>query len=122
MTGSTVSVPSGQARFDLLVSDRDGHHRTQVKSTTHRDRDGRWTVVIARRPYGLESQGRREPYDHDDVDDFFIINGIGDCYLIPVAAVAGRISLVLDHYPEFRLGAVGDLFGTATVGSRGREP
>lgn len=120
MAGLQVSIPATPSPFDLLASDRSGNRRIQVKTTTHRDRDGRWVVVVAHRPYRLEQRGGREPYDHDDVDEFLIINGAGELYLIPIAAIAGRISIVLDHYRACRVGMIGDLF--ESPGSGYREP
>lgn len=111
LAGLRVSIPTAPSPHDLLVSGPDGHHRVQVKSTTHRDQQGRWVVVVAHRPYRRERSGGREPYNHDEIDDFFIVNADGECYLIPIASIAGRISILLDHYPEYRIGSFGQLFG-----------
>lgn len=67
-------------------------------------------MVVAHRPYRLERRNGREPYDHDEVDDFLIINGAGEFFLIPLSVIAGRISIVLDHYRTYRIGTIGDLF------------
>jgi hypothetical protein len=122
MSGHQVSIPAVASPFDLLVSEGDKHCRVQVKTTTHRDREGRWVVVVARRPYRREASGGREPYDHDDVDAFFIINAAGECFIIPISQIAGRISIVLDHYRTYCVGSMDDLFHASRSHSGPADP
>lgn len=122
MSGRQVLIPTVACPFDLLVSDGDKYCRVQVKTTTHRDREGRWIVVVARRPYRREASGGRESYDHDEVDAFFIINAVGECFLIPIAQIAGRISIVLDHYRRYYVGCIDDLFHAGRTVTRSPGP
>jgi len=96
MSGHDVSWPLEPARFDLLVSGGDGVRRVQVKTTTARA--GRsWKVYLS------SSAHQRRTYDPDEVDDFFIIDGSLDHYLIPVTAVGGLHAIHLDAYERYRL-------------------
>lgn len=119
MAGCTVAIPVTPCSFDLVVCRSGRCRRVQVKSTTHRDRNGRWVVNVSRRPYQRELNNSREPYDPDDIDEFFIITGSGDVYVIPVAVIAGRVMITLDRYLSYRTGSVG-AFGVPgdAVGSR----
>jgi len=116
LSGHQVSVPTAPCLFDLIASRGGSHCRVQVKTTTHRDRDGHWIVMISRRPYQRESSGGREPYDPDEIDAFFVMTGSGELFLIPVVAVAGRISIAVDCYRQYSVGAIGDLFRADDVG------
>lgn len=79
-----------------LTYDGDSTKRVQVKTTTRKIRSS-WLVEIT-------TSGRvKTPYDPDDIDQFFIIDGDLNFYLIPIEAVAGMGSLMLNAYQQYRL-------------------
>jgi hypothetical protein len=53
----------------------------------------------------LSTTGReRTPYDPDEIDFYFVIDGELNYYLIPVAAVGGLMAIRLSAYQDYRLG------------------
>ncbi|MFD0559820.1 hypothetical protein FB566_0472 [Stackebrandtia endophytica] len=52
------------------------------------------------------------PYDPDEVDLLFIVDGDGWMYLIELAAVAGKTVLSLNAYRRYRCGNVGALLSS----------
>lgn len=109
LRGFPVAVPTEPQLYDLLITASDGVKRVQVKSTTSTVRDGKWQVGIGHRPYVLDKSASKEPYDPDDIDLFAIINGVGDLYLIPIEAVAGRTGIYLSAYDHYKVGDVSSL-------------
>jgi hypothetical protein len=96
LCGFEVSWPLEPARYDLVAS-RDGSlTRIQVK-TCRRWQGGGWMVSLSTTSWRLRT------YDPDDVDEFFVIDGDLEFYLIPVAAVGGRYAITLTKYAAFRL-------------------
>lgn len=93
--GYVTSVPTTDAGYDLVVDSDAGLRRVQVKSTTQRDPRGGWVVSIARCLYdptgrmNAAGKRRRVPYSSAEVDDFFIVTGNGDVYVIPLASTRG---------------------------------
>lgn len=70
--------------------------RIQVKTTTVKQGKS-WTVWIS-------NTGRtRTTYGPDEIDQFFIIDGDLDYYLIPVAAVGGLTAINLSAYRSYLL-------------------
>jgi hypothetical protein len=98
----------------LLAALPAGIQRVQVKSTTRRDRNGRWVVKVGRRPYSLDKQAGRAPYDPDAVDHFFIVDGSGGLYLIPGRVLAGRVEVCPGAYARYRVGDASSLLGWST--------
>jgi len=49
------------------------------------------------------TSGCLRTYDPDDIDEFFVIDGDLEFYLIPVAAVGGRYAITLSRYTTFRV-------------------
>jgi hypothetical protein len=96
LSGQSVSWPLEPVRYDLLVWRTDRAHRVQVKTATVRA--GRsWTVW-------LSTTGRaRRPYDPDEIDEFFVIDGDLQYYLIPIAVVGGFMTIQVSAYQAFRL-------------------
>ena len=100
--GYTVSVPLEPAPYDLVTESDEGLKRVQVKTTRQLQRNGRYTVAVARnvhdstRPRNANGSRKRVPYSADDVDYFFVITPVL-MYLIPITVVAGRSQLVLDE-------------------------
>jgi hypothetical protein len=59
----------------------------------------------------------REPYDLDELDYFFIIDGDLAVYLIPSHVVAGRKAINVGAYQGYRVGDASSLFATPDVAS-----
>ncbi len=95
LSGYDVSWPLEPCAYDLLVH-RDRFSRVQVKTTRVRANET-WIVR-------LHSGGRqRGPYDPDDIDYFFVIDGDLEYYLIPVPQVGGLNAIHVAAYSEYRL-------------------
>jgi hypothetical protein len=107
--GFAVATPTEPQIYDLLVTAHDGIKRVQVKTTTFTVRNGRWAVGIGHRPYSLDKTAAKEPYDPVSLDFFAVINGIGELYLIPIEAVAGRTGIYLNTYSQYKVGDVSSL-------------
>jgi hypothetical protein len=99
LCGHNVSWPLEPSRYDLLVCTDGGIRRVQVKTTTVRAGDT-WKVFLS------TSHRERRTYDPDEIDDFFIIDGELNCYLIPVAAVGGLHAIHLGGYAQYQLAQV----------------
>lgn len=96
LAGDAVSWPLEPCRYDLIVWRNDRAERVQVKTTTNRN-GGSWFASLRCTTSG------RGPYDPDDIDYFFVIDGDLACYLIPIEAVAGRVGIQLSVYECYRL-------------------
>lgn len=99
--GYVVSVPLAVTQYDLITESDDGFVRVQVKTTTRRDRYGRWVAGIERQVYEADVTGTngarsRRAYRDDEIDMFFITTGDRSRYLIPLAATGGARTLSLD--------------------------
>jgi hypothetical protein len=64
---------------------------------------------IGRRPYALDKSASRQPYDPDEIDLFFIIDGDLAIYLIPSRVVAGKTSINVGAYAAYRVGDASSL-------------
>lgn len=95
LCGKDVSWPLEPSRYDLLVSTTAGIRRVQVKTTRTRAGDS-WKVYLS------TTRGERRTYDPDEIDDFFIIDGDLNYYLIPVSAVGGLHAIHLRAYGQYR--------------------
>lgn len=96
LCGYSVSWPLEPSRYDLIVS-RDQHiRRVQVKTTTVK-------VGSTWKAYLSTSRRERRVYSVDEIDDFFIITGDFDFYLIPLPAVGGLHAIHLSAYESYRL-------------------
>jgi hypothetical protein len=96
LCGHDVSWPLEPSRYDLLVNTDKGIRRVQVKTTTVRVGDT-WKVYLS------TSRGERKAYDPDEIDDFFVIDGDLNYYLIPVTAVGGLHAIHVSVYARHRL-------------------
>jgi hypothetical protein len=103
LCGYNTSLPMEPTIYDLLVSMPGGIRRVQVKTTTYNN-DGR-VVQVGRRPYSVGNRARLVPYDPDEVDFFFIVDGDLTMYLIPSRVIAGRVGIVPGNYSEFSVGS-----------------
>lgn len=99
LCGHQVSWPLEPCRYDLLVWIGEKAERIQVKTTTVRAGTS-WTVWLS--TTGKE----RTPYDPEEIDHFFVIDGELGYYLIPVAAVGGLMAIQLSAYQSYRLCAL----------------
>jgi hypothetical protein len=70
-------------------------------------------VRVGRRPYVLDKSASKIPYDPDDVDYFFLIDGDGALYFIPSAALAGKTTVNVGAYSQYRVGDASSLFEVA---------
>ena len=92
----------------------DGIKRVQVKTTTSAGKHG-WQVSVGRRPYTPKGLGPLEPYDPDDIDYFFVLDGDLAMYLIPAQIIAGRVAILLRVYKDYVVGnARGLMSGSVT--------
>jgi hypothetical protein len=103
LCGYNTSLPMEPTIYDLLVSMPDGIKRVQVKTTMYNN-DGR-VVQVGRRPYSEGNRARLVPYDPDQVDFFFIVDGDLTMYLIPSRVIAGRVGILPGNYAEFIVGS-----------------
>ena len=95
LAGYDVSWPLEPCRYDLLAT-VDGHvRRLQVKTSTSRV-GSTWKVYLS------TSRADRAIYGLDEIDDFFIIDGDLNCYLIPLAVVGGLHAIHLSAYQQYR--------------------
>jgi hypothetical protein len=108
LCGCNASVPLEPTVYDLLVSMPNGVKRVQVKTTTYNGKDG-WRAQVGRHPYSLGNNGLLAPYDPDDLDFFFILNGDLTMYLIPSLVLAGRVMILLRNYSQYVVGDLGSL-------------
>jgi PD-(D/E)XK endonuclease len=103
LCGYNTSLPMEPTIYDLLVSMPDGIKRVQVKTTTYNNNGH--VVQVGRRPYSVGNRARLVPYDPDEVDFFFIVDGDLTMYLIPSRVIAGRVGILLGNYSEFIVGS-----------------
>lgn len=96
LCGFDVSWPLEPCRYDLLVCVESGLRRVQVKTTTVQA-GPTWKVYLS------VSGPERRTYDPREIDDFFIIDGDLNYYLIPIAAVGGLHAIHLGAYEQYRL-------------------
>lgn len=105
-----VAIPASVMPYDLVVWFAHDAQRVQVKSGAYRRSDGSWRVGIGRRPYSLDSTAKSAPYDPEELDYFFIVDGDGLIYLIPSSELVGRTSINVGSYVQHRVGAASSLF------------
>lgn len=94
--GGRVSWPLEPCRYDLLADLGDGLRRVQVKTTTVRVGET-WKVYLS------SARGQRRVYTPDEIDDFFIIDGALNYYVIPLSAVGGLRAIHLRAYAGYRV-------------------
>lgn len=101
--GYNASLPIEPTVYDVLASMPDGIKRVQVKTTTYY-KNG-WAVVVGRRPYSVGNREPLVPYDPEQIDFFFILDGDLNIYVIPSRVIAGRVGIMLSNYEEFIVGS-----------------
>ena len=98
LRGMEVAWPLEPAVYDLMVCrPGDGPERIQVKTTTQ-GTGATWVCHLTR--------GQRRSYGPEEIDAFGIVTGDMHVYLIPHAAVAGRVAIHLSRYADFLIGVV----------------
>lgn len=108
LCGCNVAVPAVSDSCDLLVSTSEGMKGVQVKTTTLKTKDG-WMVRIGRRPYSTGNHALLVPYDPEEIELFFIVDGDLTVYVIPSRAVGGRTTILLRSYTKYIVGNVAGL-------------
>lgn len=98
MCGQDVSWPLEPCRYDLIVSDRGAARRIQVKTTTSVTERGVWHVNVST----TGPRGRRV-YTPDEVDDFFVVDGAMNFYVIPLSEMPGMHVISLSAYQQYRV-------------------
>ena len=105
-----VSVPVEPSPYDLVVESPNGFQRIQVKRAGGKSQYGVWRTGIVKKRYDPDvnpsalGKVAKVPYSVEEVDFFFILDGEGQSYLIPIHAVEGMTALHLDNkYAEFRV-------------------
>jgi hypothetical protein len=114
LRGCTSSFPVEPAVFDLLASTPIGIKRVQVKTTTNRNR-GSWLATIGHRPASAGNRAPLVPYDPDEIDLFFIVDGDLNIYLIPCRDTAGRTSIVVRAYQQYLVGNVKEMMAPPAI-------
>jgi hypothetical protein len=104
LRGYEVLWPLEPCRYDLAVRSDDAFQRIQVKTVTHRRKDGSFVAQLSnsRRP------GHRDLYDVGEIDSFFVIDAELNAYLIPFQAVAGYGQISLRGYRSYLVGERGN--------------
>ncbi len=113
LRGIPVAMPTVPTAYDLLVTTVGSVSRVQVKSGTRATTAGGFVVTVGRRPYSAERNGNLVPYDPDDLDFFFIVEGGGGLLLIPIRAIAGRTMIDTAAHSAFRVGDASSLLAGA---------
>lgn len=103
LMGDRVLWPLEPAPYDLVAMRDHLSVRIQVKSTTSH-RLGSWQCTLTHSTYDA-TVGRqvRDVYLAEEVDEFAVVDGDLEVYLLPHAAVAGLTGITLRHYEAFRL-------------------
>lgn len=94
LCGCEVSWPLEPCRYDLLITKDSNVRRVQVKTSTTRA-GASWKVYLS------TTRSGRRPYSPDEIDDFFVIDGELNHYLIPFAAVGGLHAIHLRSYRQY---------------------
>jgi hypothetical protein len=110
--GCTPSLPAEPEPYDLIVNTPEGLRKVQVKSTTCKS-NGSWHVGVGHGTGGPRPQDRVVPYDHEEIDLFFIVDGDFNMYLIPSLVIAGRIGISVGAYAAFIVGNAAEAMGLA---------
>lgn len=118
LRGCAVSFPAEPTTYDLLVEAPEGIRRVQVKTSTCLTKDG-WIVTVGHQPNAGTRQGRLAAYDPESIDLFFIVDGDFAMYLIPSAALAGRLRILIRRYAKYIVGNAGGLFAADVPVAKG---
>ncbi|WP_415032846.1 group I intron-associated PD-(D/E)XK endonuclease [Gordonia sp. (in: high G+C Gram-positive bacteria)] len=101
LCGAEVAWPLEPSRYDLVVHFGGDTRRVQVKTTTVRAGDS-WKAYLS------VTRRQRRLYEPSEVDDFFVVDGALNYYVIPIAVVRGKHAIHLSAYTRYRVGSAGD--------------
>jgi PD-(D/E)XK endonuclease len=110
--GLWPAAPAEPRPYDLLLESFSEVKRVQVKTTTCTASSGSWLVSVGRHAGGGDKHNHKLPYRADEVDLFAILDGELILYLIPRAAIAGRIGICLGPYCQFIVGSAASMSST----------
>jgi hypothetical protein len=110
LRGLWPAVPAEPRPYDLLLETPDAVKRLQVKTTTFMASSGSWYAGISRHAGGGDKHNHKVPYRADEIDVFVIVDGDLNIYIIPIAAVAGRLGISLRLYSQFMVGNAASIF------------
>jgi len=96
LCGRDVCWPLEPCRYDLVVDVAGRTRRIQVKTTVTRA-GSTWQVFLS------SGGSDRKVYSPDEIDDFFLIDGDLQYYLVPIEAVRGMHAIHLSAYEDYRL-------------------
>jgi hypothetical protein len=105
--GAAVFIPLGHtpAHFDLVADFGDGVVRVQVKTSTCRNRKGRWAVTLCTRGGNRSWSGLVKVLDPTRCDAVFVHVGDGRRWYIPATALDATSGLSLGgpKYAEYEV-------------------
>jgi hypothetical protein len=103
--GWSVCLPLIDSQpYDLVVDDGDSLHRVQVKTTTFRNRSGRYVVNLATSG-GNQSYHTKKMFDPSSSDLLYVLSDDEQRYLIPTGAIRVRSDLTLGaKVAQYRVG------------------
>jgi len=110
LRGLWPATPAEPRPYDLLLDTSGGVKRLQVKTTTCLTASGSWQAGIGRHAGGGDKHNQKVPYSPGETDLFVIVDGNFAIYLIPIAAVSGRVSVSLKSYSQFVVGSAASMF------------
>jgi len=102
--GVTVCVPLTDSQsYDLIVDD--GRlRRVQVKTTSHRNSDGRFRVELRTKGGNRSGIGKTKVLDPSQIDEVFIVTSDNDLFRIPADMLAGTSTISLgSRHEKFRV-------------------
>ena len=103
--GYFVAIPLNDSQpWDLVVEDEAGRlSRVQVKTTTAKNRRGRYVVTLVTAG-GNQSFHTRKPFDKSKSELLFILTDDGDVYVLKCEDVGPLASMTLgEKYDRYRV-------------------
>lgn len=98
-----VTIPISLTPYDLIIEENGKLLKIQIKSVRAL-RKGKWAVKLNHRVNDRTSSYKRRvvAYTKEQIDFFFILTACLEIYLIPIEAVLGKQTLILDNHPDFK--------------------
>lgn len=113
LRGYRPSIPVEPCEYDLVIDCGGQMQRVQVKTVSQPTCRGVWEANISRSV--RSSEGSQLAYDPDEIDLFFIVDGEMRIYLIPIVAVAGKVTISLKAYALYLVGTAESLVGSTDI-------
>ena len=104
--GYGIYLPLGHSPDVDLIAEKDGTlHRVQVKTSTHREPSGRFSVAICTRGGNQSWNKIVKRFADSRCDHLFVLVGDGRRWFIPSAAVEGTTAICLGgpKYAEYEV-------------------